>query len=413
MSGRHGELTFEGGVLRYTDLNSTNGSYRVTGERIVGTIVLTPGTALRLGECTIAVQEIDSGLGVGPGGTQVMEQVPVAFAETALAAHVPQGLAELGGAGVAPNMAAAEAAPLPGQQQVSGAPSGQQAPGAPSGQQAPGAQQAGGAAAGPGMGVASSAAYTAPPLASSAGDGLFDVFKALLAQGAAAFKVHGIQGALTMGIVLVPATLVGIATGWIPILGWIVAILLWLFQLALTPIFMGAMWRWSLAAASGESITWTQAWGAVLKNPVREWLNMAVMSFVIWIGFLFLIVPGLLLGMFAAPAYLLEGKPFIGANTRSMELVLKDPGRHLGLALLILASVIPVMIIAGIGGVILGFLPLIGTSLAQLVGVTVTIVAVPFVHLLWALVYFDARKRIEGEDASALGAPTIRSWTSQ
>ena len=111
MSGRHGELTFEGGVLRYTDLNSTNGSYRVTGERVVGTIVLTPGTALRLGECTIAVREIDSGLGVGPGGTQVMEQVPVAFAETALAAQVPPGLAELGGVGVAPNVAAAGGPP--------------------------------------------------------------------------------------------------------------------------------------------------------------------------------------------------------------------------------------------------------------------------------------------------------------
>lgn len=392
MSARHGELTFEGGVLRYTDLNSTNGTYRVSGERVVGTIVLEPGAALRLGACTLTVQEIESGL-VGPTGTQVMEQVSdVAFAATALAAQAPPGLAELT-SGVSSNAAAAASAPHPEQQQAQGA----------------FAQPVGDVAAGPGVGVAPSAAYTAPSLAGSA-EGLFDVFKALLRQGASIYKVQGIHGALTMGVVTVPVALVGVATGWIPIVGFLVAILLGLVQLALAPIAGGAMWRWSLAVAGGESLTWKQAWSAVLKNPVREWLNIAVMSFVTGIGVFFFIVPGLLLGMFAAPAYLLEGKFFIGANLRSMELVLKDAGRHLGLALLVLVSLLPVMIAASVCSVILGFLPVIGAPLAQLVTAAVLTVALPFVYLLWALVYFDSRKRFEGEDARTLYAPTIRSW---
>src|SRR5690606_15142394 len=174
-SGRHGELTFEGGVLRFTDLNSTNGTYRVTGERVVGTIVLTPGTALRIGDCTIAVQEIDSGLAVGPGGTQVMEQLPAAaFAATALAT-APAALAQLADATpaqAAPGAGPAAAAPGP---QAVGAPHlGQNTPGAPGGQY-PGGQYPGGPGAPGGqqpLAAAPAAAYAAPPLAGSAGEGL-------------------------------------------------------------------------------------------------------------------------------------------------------------------------------------------------------------------------------------------------
>lgn len=437
MSGRHAELTFEGGVLRFTDLNSTNGSYRVSGERIVGSIVLTPGTALRLGECTIAIQEIESGAALGPGGTQVME-VPAALADTAFAPAPSAALAQAAAAAPAP---AAIPAAGSGQQALGAPPFGQPAGGAfgqpagggfgqppgasfgqpagasfgqpgggvPFGQQQAGSAQPGGAPQQ--IAVPPAAAYGAPPPAGTAGDGLFDLFKSLLARGASIYKAHGVNGALTLGVVMVPAALIGVATGWIPVLGWIVGILVALFELAVAPISAGAMWRWSFAAASGQSLTWKEAWGAALKNPVSEWLNVAVMGFVIMVGTMFLVVPGIILGLFAAPAYLLEGKAFFGANMRSLDLVMKNPGRHLGLALLVAATVLPVMLLAGIATMILGFIPLLGAPLAQLIMVTALVVVLPFVYLVWASIYFDARKRIEGEDAAALCAPTIRSWT--
>lgn len=384
-SGRHGELSFEGGVLRFTDLNSTNGTYRVTGERVTGTILLTPGTALRIGDCTIAIQAIDSGLAVGPGGTQVMQPLPAAaFADTALAT-APEALAQLGGAGAAPT----PAAPAPYAAPAAAAPAPYAAP-APAAPAAP---------------------YAAPPLSGSAGDGLFDVFKALLTNAFATYKTHGVDGALTMGLVMIPGALIGVATGWIPVVGWIIGLLVALVELAVTPIATGAMLRWSLAAASGQRLTWKEAWGAAMKNPVSEWLNVAVMSFLIGVGTMFLIVPGILLGMFAGPAYLLEKKAYFGANMRSLELVLKDPGRHLGLALLVMIVAVPVMILASIATLILNFVPLVGGPIAQLVTVTVVTALIPFISLVWASIYFDARQRTEGEDAKSLAAPTIRSWT--
>lgn len=415
-SGRHGELTFEGGVLRFTDLNSTNGTYRVSGERVVGTIVLTPGTALRIGDTTIAVQAIDSGLGFGPGGTQVMQAPPAAaFADTALAT-APAALGQLAPEAPAPPApgpvaAAPQGAPAPAPQPApaaawsgqaaSDAFGGAPAAGAPVGQPSP--------APSPHPLAAPAPAYAAPPLAGS-GDGLFDQFKAFLSNAVETYKTQAVDGALTMGLVMLPGAVVGVATGWIPIVGWILGVLVALVELAMAPIAAGAMWRWSLAAASGERLTWKQAWGAALKSPVSEWLNIAVMSFVIAVGSMFLLIPGLLVGMFAGPAYLLEKKTFFGANMRSLELVLKDPGRHLGLALLVLVTVIPVMIVTTIATVILNFVPFIGAAAAQLISVTVLTLLVPFVSLLWASIYFDARQRAEREDAKALYAPIIRSW---
>src|SRR5690606_11218515 len=283
-SGRHGELTFEGGVLRFTDLNSTNGTYRVSGERVVGTIVLTPGTALRIGDTTIAVQAIDSGLGFGPGGTQVMQAPPAAaFADTALAT-APAALGQLAPEAPAPPApgpvaAAPQGAPAPAPQPApaaawsgqaaSDAFGGAPAAGAPVGQPSP--------APSPHPLAAPAPAYAAPPLAGS-GDGLFDQFKAFLSNAVETYKTQAVDGALTMGLVMLPGAVVGVATGWIPIVGWILGVLVALVELAMAPIAAGAMWRWSLAAASGERLTWKQAWGAALKSPVSEWLNIAVMS---------------------------------------------------------------------------------------------------------------------------------------
>jgi len=57
VSNDHAEITFAAGVLSYKDLQSTNGTYRVSGERVTS-LTLTPGTALKLGGCTIAVQDV-------------------------------------------------------------------------------------------------------------------------------------------------------------------------------------------------------------------------------------------------------------------------------------------------------------------------------------------------------------------
>ena len=65
VSGRHGEITWDGTTLRFTDLGSTNGSFLLQGQRVAN-LDLTPGIALRLGNSLITVQTIE-GVAAGPG----------------------------------------------------------------------------------------------------------------------------------------------------------------------------------------------------------------------------------------------------------------------------------------------------------------------------------------------------------
>jgi len=69
VSGRHGEITFQAGVLRFVDLGSTNGSFLLDGRRL-STIEMTPGMAIRVGNSLLTVQMIDSPL-AGKGRTLI------------------------------------------------------------------------------------------------------------------------------------------------------------------------------------------------------------------------------------------------------------------------------------------------------------------------------------------------------
>lgn len=356
MSNRHAQFSFSSGVLMFEDLQSTNGSYRVSGERVTTPILVSPGTALRLGSCTLIVQDVQTGY--ERGGTAVIPQAtPAAVPPPAVPTPAP--------------LAAAPVEPTP----------------------APAPLQ------------------TAPRPSPAPGAGVIDQFKTYLSQAVDIYKEHYLGGVLTLGLVMVPAALITALAGFIPIVGLVVAFLVALVQLALAPISAGAMGRWALSAASGRSMTWQQAWKAALKNPVSEWFNVAVSMFISTVGTMLLIIPGIIVGMFALPAYLLEGKSMISINIRSADLVMKDPMRHIGLALLAILLAVPVMIAAAIVGAILGVVPFIGSPLASVVSVAFSMAVVPFIYLLWSLVYFDARRQVEGEDARQLHQATLDSWT--
>lgn len=74
VSGRHGELRIDptGKFLTYTDLKSSNGSFRANGERIAGTIPLSKGTTLHIGSCVVTVVSI----GPQPTTTQSVTSKP-------------------------------------------------------------------------------------------------------------------------------------------------------------------------------------------------------------------------------------------------------------------------------------------------------------------------------------------------
>lgn len=58
VSGRHGEITVSENSVIYTDQGSTNGTLTGQGKRITEPLTMTPGTELRIGECTITLQAI-------------------------------------------------------------------------------------------------------------------------------------------------------------------------------------------------------------------------------------------------------------------------------------------------------------------------------------------------------------------
>jgi hypothetical protein len=356
-SSRHAELTFMNGSLTFKDLQSTNGSFLASGERITQTITLTAGTSLKLGHCTLTIQEIQ--MGMAPGGTELMPQMHGAPAAFPVPNPHPQP--------------AAAPAPIPQVQRASPAPAPQAQP--------------------------------APP-----GAGLTDQFKNYLTAAGTLYQAHFVNGALTLGALMVPATVAGAALGLIPVIGWLFALIIALVELALTPLAIGAMARWALASAAGRHLTWSQAWGAAFRNPVQEWFNVFLAMIIIGIGTIFFIVPGIIVGMFALPAYLVEGKRLGGINLRSAELVMKDPGHHLGLAVLVMLAALPLAIGVGIASFILAFIPILGGLLVAVLTTAFVVVVLPFVYLVWTLIYFDTRQRLENVDPRVEGAAILQSW---
>ncbi len=278
----------------------------------------------------------------------------------------------------------------------------------------------------PGPGGPPPAAAAAPPVApgqpaAPAGqvpapaptDDIGASVQAYIKFGIETYRARLVDGAMTMGVVLVPAVAITVLTGWIPIVGIIVALLVALAQLALSPIATGALGRWSVAAAAGQHLTWKQAWKAALANPVQEWLNVFVISVIMVIGFMLLIVPGIMLGVFALPVYLIENKGMVGANMRTLELVQKDFGHVLGVALVVALVGVPLAIVLAILGFVLHFIPVVGPPLFSVIQMALIVTVIPVATVVWARLYLDTRAKTEGYDATGDVVAAVARWSGQ
>lgn len=268
------------------------------------------------------------------------------------------------------------------------------------------------AAPGPAYGLPAAAAVSGQPGEPAQGAGVVDRLMYHLRTASARYKKHYLNGVLTVGLVAIPAALINALLGWIPFVGLIVAILVGIAQLLLIPLSAGAMGRWALATAADQDLHWKKAWKNALKDPVQEWLNLFVSQIATLIGVLLLIVPGIIVGMFALPAYLLEGKKFVGIPSRSAELVMKDAGSLIGLGLLSILSFLPMVFIVGIFTAILTFVPVVGEPLTAFLSVALNVLVAPFLYLVWAQVYYSTVRRLEATDPIVDHAATIQSWSA-
>lgn len=372
----HGELHFDGHTLTYVDTGSPAGSFLPSGERLTAPMTLQPGTTVCFGGCRLSVQDIR------PDVAAPMQAAP---------AYAPAPQAPANPMAAAPMQAAPMQQPAP----AYGAPGAAPAPGPAYG--LPGAAPA-----------APAGAPNDPPPGAGAVDQLMHHLRGAMAL----YKKHYLNGMLTIGLIAIPAALVNALLGWIPVVGFIVAIIVGIAELIIIPISVGALGRWALSTAAGKDLHWKQAWKSALKAPVQEWLNMFVAQLITVLGVICLIVPGLIVGMFALPAYLLEGKTFVNINMRSAELVMKDFGGIVGFGFLTLLSLIPAALIVGILIAIVGLLPIVGEPMAALLTVALNVIVGPFLYLVWAQFYYATVRRLEATNPVTDHAATIESWSS-
>jgi len=447
VSGRHGEIIFENGTLRYTDVGSTNGSFLLQGQRVAN-IELTPGIALRLGNSLITVQVIDApnvagkgrtmiaGPGMAPGFPAPMRAAPpgggatpvpraggpipapvpgpppgaFAFAPTAqMQGPVPPG----GMPGRPAPMAPAPMAPAPGRPAPMAPapmmPASQPSPVSQAPQAIPAPQpmpvpQPPGPPPGPPPGTMAgspTAPMSAPASMMPATPSTMANDGAMPEGGVAAAPedvVGAIKHALLRGLevftpVAAGATLL-VAAVFVPL-----ALLGQIF-LQFLPLGVAGVLTLLLALAQLAALTIVlpslhrYILGAYLGEPVDLVANVKVQVANAKDVVVNCFVPSLVLGVFAGPIYFVEGKKLGEVISRNFNLL----GRHL---VPILGAVFGFAIVATLVNYlvawILGMLP-VGWLLASLWINTMTAIMVAYFASFSVAMYFDLRRRFEGGD---------------
>jgi len=441
VSGRHGEITFENGTLRYTDVGSTNGSFLLQGQRVAN-IELTPGIALRLGNSLITVQVIDApnvagkgrtmiaGPGMAPGfpapmrapvsggATPIPRPAPIpapappgpppggfAFAPTAqLQGPVPPGgmpsVPQPGGFVPQPAPMPGRPAPMPAPmapapQPVMAAP--QPAPPGPPPGTLPGAGPAP-MAAPPGPASIMPASPTAPapapapaadvypepgqPGEQPAADDVVGAIKQALMRGVEVFTPVAAGATLLIAAVMVPLALVAqLGLMILPLgLAAVLALLLTLVQLAAMVLVVPALYRYILGAYLGEPVDLR----ATVQGQVANAKDVIVNCF----------IPGLVLGVFAGPIYFVEGKKLAEVIARNFNLLGRSLVPLLGA---LFGTMIAVSLAVYLVSWILGLLPF-GGLLASLFSNVVYAIMLAFFAAFSVANYFDLRRRFEGGD---------------
>ena len=460
VSGRHGEISFDGSTLRYTDVGSTNGSFLLQGQRVAN-IELTPGIALRLGNSLITVQVIDApnvagkgrtviaGPGMAPGfpapvrpPSPLSAATPIprpavpapppgsfAFAPTAqmqspLMPGQPAPMAPPQPGGFVPQPAPMAPAPMAPQPVVAAptapAPVAPPQPGPPPGTLAGGPRPVAAApqapapmapapvptAPAPAAGPASimpamptQAGDEAPPVASDAPPAANDVvgaIKQLLLRGLQVFSPVAGMTTLLVAAVYLPTSLLA-------------QIGLLLLPLSLAGILALLLTLVQLAAMLIVlPALYRYIIGAYLGQPVdlRTTVNEQVPRAADVI--VNCDIPLAVFGVFAGPIYWVEGKKLGDVISRNFNLLGKNLVPILGAAFGVgLAAGLVIFI----PSYILAYLPL-GGLLASLWGNVIASVVVAFFAAFSVATYFDMRRSLEGGDPEGeararLAAPAL------
>lgn len=454
VSGRHGEITFDGNTLRYTDVGSTNGSFLLQGQRVAN-IELTPGIALRLGNSLITVQVIDVPNVAGKGRTVIASPgMAPGFPAPMRAPGSPAVGASSSGAAIPrPGMPAPPAAPPGG---FAFAPTAQmQSPVMPAGMppgpagafvpqpavpmpapmpspMAPPQPVAMPAPMAPPQPAVAMPAPMAPPQPAFGGPpgpppGTFPGVPQAPLTAPAPPMAAAPQAAAPIASVAVPHdppaggkpdlvsdVKIALAGGWtvlaptaVLVVGMFAAVLIpvsvlaWLLVMIL-PLSIAGLLAGLLALAQALAMiilvpaAYRYLLGAHLGQPVTPRAAVEEVRAKIGDVFVNMLVPGIVLGVFAGPIYWVEGKKLGDSISRNFQLLGRDV---VTIIVAWLALVIPIQIVNQI--VTWLFFKILGTFgllLASIISNSLSAVMIAYGLGLSTWFYFNIRRRFEGGD---------------
>lgn len=128
-----------------------------------------------------------------------------------------------------------------------------------------------------------------------------------------------------------------------------------------------------------------ELFGLVAPRLFALFLLSIVVGILVTIGFIFLIIPGIILTLMwivSTPAMMVENKGVFDSMSRSSELTKENRWRILGIGLLILIAYIVVAIIIGILAAITPILGIIG-------GIALLIAVYPYLAIIVSVLYFN------------------------
>jgi hypothetical protein len=178
----------------------------------------------------------------------------------------------------------------------------------------------------------------------------------------------------------------------------------WFIAIAIQQLLLGAVTRGGASAMIGRDVDVSASYRYAFSR-LGGLIGLALLiALVVGVGFILLIIPGIIVLVFlavAVPAFIIERLGVTESMSRSWKLV-SGSWWH----------VLVVIVVAGIiAGVINGILTAIGghTFLGVwILSAIAQIITAPFVALVGIVLYVDLRARHEGLDANALAADLDR-----
>jgi hypothetical protein len=213
------------------------------------------------------------------------------------------------------------------------------------------------------------------------------------------YQPHAQEGFMTLAFIVIPPAVLVAVLSFIPVIGALLGfglalLLLPLEMLAMMFVGVGAYSEFSLRLAVGRPINHRQALHIQLGRMFPFFLAILIPSLVMSVGLMLCLIPGILLGFWIYPVYMVEGKKALDNNMRSFELLKADWGLAGRYAIIAFAA----SFIAQVPGWIVATLPVIG-ALSGVVSAACVAAVLPFVGYVQYRVYFDLRRKVDGEAA--------------